>query len=200
MKVPDQIKRFVEVFSALPGVGPRAAIRLAFHFIYKGSGLSSEALRAIEELSKIKICRQCFYISIHADGLCEICRDKKRNHKIIAIVEKDTDLVSIENSGKFNGRYLVLGDLRKKGILEPDQKLKLQVLKDWIEKLDGQKAEEIIVAVNPTSIGNLNAKFIAEEVKAYTQKVTRLGIGIPAGGEIEFADEDTLGEALNRRS
>ncbi len=200
MRTPDSIKRFIEVFSALPGIGPRQAIRLAFHFIYKGSALSSEAVRALEELQKIKICKQCFYISTNDDSLCEICRDKKRNHKVIAIVEKDTDLISIENSGKYNGRYLILGDLRKKGILEPDQKLKLQSLIDWTKKLEGGKAEEIIIAVNPTSVGNLNAKFIADELKPYATKVTRLGIGIPSGGEIEFADEDTLGEALNRRN
>ena len=206
MKIPDQIRRFVDVFSALPGIGPRAAIRLAFHFIYKGGGLGSEAIRAIEELQKIRICKLCFYIATNDDGVCEICRDKKRNQKVIAIVEKDTDLISIENSGKYNGRYLILGDLRKKGILEPDQKLKLQSLKDWVEKLPKStaetsgKAEEIIIAVNPTSVGNLNARFIADELKPFAARITRLGIGIPSGGEIEFADEDTLGEALNRRS
>lgn len=200
MRIPDSIKRFVDVFSTLPGIGPRQAIRLAFHFIYKGAGLSGEAIRAIEELQKIKICKQCYYIATHDDGICDICRDKKRNQKVIAIVEKDTDLISIENSGKYDGRYLILGDLRKKGVLEPDQKLKLQSLIEWIKKsLDG-KAEEIIIAVNPTSVGNLNARFIADELKSFAKKVTRLGIGIPSGGEIEFADEDTLGEALNRRS
>ena len=206
MKIPDQIRRFTDVFSALPGIGPRAAIRLAFYFIYKGGGLSSEAMRAIDELQKIKICKLCFYISANEDGICDICKDKNKNQRIIAIVEKETDLISIENSGKYNGRYLILGDLRKKGILEPDQKLKLENLKDWIRKLpessltSGGQAEEIIIAVNPTSVGNLNAKFIADELRSYAKKISRLGIGIPSGGEIEFADSDTLGEALERRS
>src|SRR3989338_4393922 len=205
MKIPDSIKRFVDIFSALPGIGPRQAIRLAFHFIYKGSGLGGEPIRAIEELQKIKICKLCFYIAANEYGICDICRDRKRNQKVIAIVEKETDLISIENSGKYDGRYLILGDLRKRGILEPDQKLKLQSLKDWIKKLPQSTAEnpgtteEIIIAVNPTAVGNLNARFIADELKQYAAKITRLGIGIPSGGEIEFADEDTLGEALNRR-
>ncbi len=203
MKIPEHIRKFADIFSKLPGVGPRQAIRLAFYYVYKGGGLADETIRALEDIKKIKICKNCFYIydsSLkNSDGLCDICRDSKRNMKLIAIVEKETDLISIENTRKYNGRYLILGDLRKKGVLEPDQKLKLENLKDFIKRLDGGKAEEIIIAVNPTSVGLINAKVIADEMKSYANKITRLGIGIPSGGEIEFADEDTLGEALEGR-
>jgi len=205
MRIPESIKKFADIFSELPGIGPRQAVRLAFYLVYKGGGITEEAARAIKNLGEIKICKQCFFISTTEDLLCDICRDKNRNQKVIAVVEKDTDLISLENTGKFNGRYLILGDLRRKGILESDQKLKLQALKDWIKTLpegssagSGQ-AEEIIIAVNPTSVGNLNATSIAEELKPFTKKITRLGIGIPSGGEIEFADADTLGSALERR-
>lgn len=199
MKIPSEIKKFNDIFSQLPGIGPRQAIRLAFYLVYKGGGVTTEAAAAIKDLGEIKICKQCFFVSTHDDLLCDICRDKTRNHKIIAVVEKDTDLISLENTGKFNGRYLILGDLRRKGVLESDQKLKLQALEDFIKNLPGGKAEEIIVAVNPTSVGNLNATSIAEELKPFTQKITRLAVGIPSGGEIEFADADTLTSALERR-
>lgn len=200
MKTPDSIKKFADIFARLPGIGPRQAIRLAFYFIYKGGGLTTETIHALELIQKIRICKQCFFIHENSDGLCDICRDPKRNKAVIAIVEKETDLISLENTGKFNGRYLVLGDLRKKGILESDQKIKIDSLKAFINNLENKKAEEILIAINPTSIGILNAKLIAEDLKPFTNKITKLGIGIPSGGEIEFADEDTLGEALERRS
>lgn len=208
MKLPDYLKKFVEVFSSLPGIGPRQAIRLAFHFVSKGGGLANEAITALQEIEKVRLCRDCSFVHMNPEGLCDICRDAdagRRNKKIIAIVEKETDLISIENTGKFRGRYLILGDLRKKGILEQDQKLKLDNLKSFIKAFpqggagEPGKAEEIIIAVNPTSIGIVNSKVIADELKPFANKITKLGIGIPSGGEIEFADEDTLGEALEGR-
>mgnify|MGYP001565954091 CR=1 FL=1 len=199
MKTPEAIKKFVDVFSQLPGIGPRQAIRLTFYFIHQGVAFETEAAKALAELRGIKICKQCFYIHENVNGLCDICGDTKRNEKLIAIVEKETDLLSIENTGKFAGRYLILGDLRKNGILESDQKLRIQSFKSWItERLNG-KAEEIIIAINPTTYGDLNASLIGKELQEFTNKISRLGRGIPTGGEIEFADEDTLSNALERR-
>jgi len=199
MKIPEAIKKFVDVFSELPGIGPRQAVRLAFYFIHEGAAYEAEASKVIANLKNIKICRDCFYIHENASGLCDMCGNKGRNHKLIAIVEKETDLLSIENTGKFNGRYLVLGDLRKNGILETDQKLRIQSLKTWIKEKLGGEAEEIVIAVNPTTYGDLNASIIARELQGSAAKITRLGRGIPTGGEIEFADEDTLSSALERR-
>lgn len=200
MKIPEVIKKFVQIFSELPGIGPRQAVRLAFHFIHQGAAFETEASKVIADLKRIKICRECFYIHENESGLCDICNDEKRNRKLIAIVEKETDLLSIESTRKFNGRYLVLGDLRKSGILETDQKLRIQSLKAWIKEKFGGRAEEIIIAVNPTTYGDLNASIIAKELQGSAAKITRLGRGIPTGGEIEFADEDTLSNALERRS
>lgn len=200
MRIPETIKKFVDIFSALPGIGPRQAIRLAFYFIHQGMGFETETAKVIASLKDIKICKRCFYIHESPNGLCEICNNPKRNHSVIAIVEKETDLISIENTRKFNGRYLVLGDLRKTGILETDQKLRLQSLKKWINDELGDKAEEIIIAINPTTYGDINSSIIAKELQQVAKKVTKLGRGIPTGGEIEFADEETLGEAIKRRS
>ena len=200
MKVPKSINRFVEIFSKLPGIGPRQAIRLAFYFIRQGVGFQDEASRAIADFKKIKLCRQCFYIHESGSGLCEFCEDKNRNQAIIAIVEKETDVMSMENTDKFKGRYLVLGDLRRAGMLETDQKLRLKSLESWIGKELGGRAEEIIIATNPTSEGEIIASVITQELKPFAKKITRLGRGIPTGGEIEFADEDTLSSAIEGRS
>lgn len=199
MKIPESIKNFVEVFSELPGIGPRQAIRLAFYFINNGADKQIETARAVAAFKDIKICRQCFFIHENANGLCDICNDSKRDQRIIAVVLKETDLISIENTGKFNGRYLIMGDLKRNGFLDAGQKLRLSSLKDWIKEKLGGKAEEIIIAVNPTTYGDLNAALIAKEFQDFAKKITRLGRGIPTGGEIEFADEETLKSALDRR-
>ena len=199
MRVPSPLTKFVEIFSSLPGVGPRQAIRLAFHFITQGVAFNDEVAKTILALKRIKVCRQCFYIHENESGLCDICSDPNRNRKLVAIVEKETDLMSIENTGEFQGRYLILGDLSRTGILEAAQKLRLNSLKDWIMKELGGKAQEIIIALNPSPQGELMTNLITEELKGLTERVSRLGRGIPSGGEIEFADEETLGSALKRR-
>ncbi|MDP3991766.1 MAG: toprim domain-containing protein [Candidatus Colwellbacteria bacterium] len=197
--MPPPLSKFVEIFSALPGIGPRQAIRLAFFFVEQGVAFENEVAKTILALKGIKTCRQCFYIHQNESGLCNICSDKNRNQNLIAIVEKETDLMSIENIGQFSGRYLILGDLKKTGVLETGQKLRLNSLKDWIRKEQDGKIEEIIVALNPSLQGELMTNLIAEEFKGLTGKISRLGRGIPSGGEIEFADEETLGSALKRR-
>ncbi|MBI1839205.1 MAG: recombination protein RecR [Candidatus Colwellbacteria bacterium] len=199
MRTPEAIRKFVRVFSELPGIGPRQATRLAFHVIHKGSGNQMEMAKAIADFKNIKICKRCFYIHENQNGLCDICADMKRNQKVIAVVEKETDLMSLENTAKFNGRYLILGDLRRTGILEADQNLRLKNLKNFIKEELGGKAEEIIIAINPNTYGDLNAALVAKELEGFALKLTRLGRGIPTGGEIEFADEDTLISALERR-
>ncbi len=199
MRAPLPLKKFIEIFSALPGIGPRQAIRLAFFFIQQGVAFNEEVAKTILALKGIKICRQCFYIHQNESGLCEICSDTNRNQKLIAIVEKETDLMSIENIGQFNGRYLILGDLGRTGILEAGQKLRLGSLKNWIQKELGGRADEIIIALNPSPQGELMTNLITGEFKELALRISRLGRGIPSGGEIEFADEETLGSALKRR-
>lgn len=195
----EPIKKFIEIFSVLPGIGIRQATRLAFKLINSGRNKIEETAEAVSDLKYLKICAQCFFVHQNKDSLCDICRDSNRRQNIIAIVEKETDLISLERTRKFKGRYLVLGELTKTGVLESVQKLRLNHLKNWIKKEFGQ-AEEIIIAINPTTFGDLNASMIAKELSPFAKKITRLGRGIPTGGEIEFADEETLGQALERRN
>lgn len=197
--LPDPIKNFIAIFSKLPSIGLRQATRLAFYLIGKGKNQIEETAKAIDDLGFLKICSQCFFIHSNKDNLCNICRDPNRQKNVFMIIEKETDLISIERTKKFKGRYLVLGELTKSGNLETSQKLRLNHLKNLIKKECGQ-AEEIIIATNPTTYGDLNAMIIAKELKDFAKKITRLGRGIPTGGEIEFADEETLASALDRRS
>ncbi|MBI4993952.1 recombination protein RecR [Candidatus Wolfebacteria bacterium] len=196
--LPNSIKNFVDIFSKLPGIGPRQATRLAFKMIASGKNKIEETAKAVLELENIKLCSQCFFIHSNTDSLCDICKNPSRRKDIIMIVEKETDVISLERAKKFNGRYLVLNELTKSGILESIQKLRLNNLKTFIKKNGGQ-AEEIIIATNPTTHGDLNAMIIAKELEGLAKKITRLGRGIPTGGEIEFADEETLSSALERR-
>ncbi|NCO89290.1 recombination protein RecR [Candidatus Wolfebacteria bacterium CG18_big_fil_WC_8_21_14_2_50_39_7] len=196
--LPEPIKKFIEIFSTLPSIGTRQATRLAFKLISSGRAKIDETAKAVDDLRYLKTCANCFFVHQNRDNLCDICRDSNRRQNIIAIVEKETDLISLERTKKFKGRYLVLGELSKTGVLESIQKLRLNHLKDWIKKQGGQ-AEEIIIAINPTTFGDLNASMIAKELSSFAKKITRLGRGIPTGGEIEFADEETLGQALERR-
>ena len=202
--LPEPIKKFVAVFSRLPSIGPRQATRLAFLIASFGKTKIKEIADAVNSLDSLTTCARCFRTFTPSAGagrsLCSICSDPTREASLIAIIEKETDLLSLEKTKQFHGWYLVLGDLRKTGELEPEQKLRLQSLKKFIEKSLGGQAEEIVFAINPTVYGDINSAFLKKELVDYAKKITRLGRGIPTGGEIEFADENTLGQALEHRN
>lgn len=197
--LPDPIKKFVNNFAKLPGIGPRQATRLAFHIRNLGDAAVKELSDVINGLLNLQTCPQCFLsyqsqttrTKTNDANLCDVCSNPQRSKKFIAIVEKETDLVSLEKTGKFSGRYLILGDLKKDGVLNEAQKLRLKTIKD---------ADEVILAISPTTYGDINASLIAQELKKSAKRITRLGRGIPTGGEIEFADEETLGSAIDNRS
>ena len=188
--LPEPVKNFISSFAKLPGIGPRQATRLAFHISGQGKGAIEEMAKTISALSHLNSCSLCFSTTPNLD-FCSICSNPQRNKNIVAIVEKETDLISLEKTRKFNGRYLVLGDLKKDGVLNQLQKLRLKAIKN---------ADEVILAINPTTYGDINATIIGQELKDSVKRITRLGRGIPTGGEIEFADEDTLGSALDNRN
>jgi len=198
--LPERIRKFIDIFSALPSIGPRQATRLAFYLLRLGKNQILELSRAIQDLVNITTCKFCFlpFESNNNELLCHICLNNKRKQDVIAIVEKETDLVSIEKANKFDGRYLILGELDKTGILNTEQKLKLKNFKGHIEK-KFKKAEEIIIALNPTTVGDMESALLIQELSPFAEKITRLGRGLPTGGEIEFADEDTLSGAIENR-
>lgn len=200
MKLPEPLKKLIEDLSDLPSIGPRQATRLVFYLINRGGQEIQNLARNVDNLKAVKICGRCFFIHTNEGPLCNICGNPSRRQDIIMIVEKETDLISLEKTGKFVGRYFILGIIPKTGILEEWQKLRLESLKSGILKdLSGQ-AEEIVLAFNPTSVGDFNASLVTKELNSLAKKITRLGRGLPTGGEIEFADEETLGSALERRN
>lgn len=200
MKTPEPIKRFADIFSELPGVGPRQALRIALYAVHKGRSFIDLLAAAAVGLKQVKVCRRCFNLYENDGDFCEICSSSSRDAGIIAVVEKETDLLSIEKTGKFNGRYLVFGDMRRVGVLTSEQKIKLKSLEEDISNSASRKAKEIILALNPNPVGDVISSLVAEELRPFAEKITRLGRGIPSGGEIEFADEETLGEAISRRN
>lgn len=204
MKLPAPIQKAVDQLSELPSIGPRQAIRLAFYLIGQGEQHIHDLAAGIAALGKIKTCERCFFIHKNAGALCDICANPRRAQGTIMVVEKETDLISLENTGKFAGRYFVIGEIPKAGMLENWQKLRLQSLKKFIESPApnglGGKADEIILAFNPTSMGDLQASLVTKELGPLSKKMSRLGRGLPTGGEIEFADDETLSAAMERRS
>lgn len=199
MNLPISIKKLADRLARLPSIGPRQSIRLVFHLISRGQNDILALSDDIRSLLNIGVCSNCFFIHQNSGSLCDICLDTRRDKKVVAIVEKETDLLSIENTGKFNGRYLILGPISKSGILEDWQKLRLQNLKSFIQTECGGKAKEIILAFSPTTSGDFNASVLVRDLALFAEKITRLGRGLPTGGEIEFADDETLGEALAKR-
>lgn len=203
MKFPSPVQKVADALSELPSIGPRQAIRLAFYLIGEGKQNIRDLALGIAELGKVKTCERCFFIHTNDGPLCDICANPHRAQNIIMAVEKETDLISLENTGKFAGRYFVIGEIPKTGMLDEAQKLRLQSLRSFIQKdppdgLGGQ-AEEIILAFNPTALGDLQASLLVKELAPLTKKISRLGRGLPTGGEIEFADDETLGSALEGR-
>ncbi len=200
MKLPDPVQKVVDNLSDLPSIGPRQAVRLAFYLL----GEKKESLRvlaqSIDALRGIKTCERCFFIHQNDGELCDVCANPARNQRVIMIVEKETDYLSLENTKKFTGRYFVCGPIPKTGFLEPWQKSRLESLKKSIQGDLGGQADEIILAFNPTTLGDFQTSLIMKELVPLTKKISRLGRGLPTGGEIEFADDETLGSALERRS
>ncbi len=197
---PNPIKKFVEIFSKLPSIGQRQATRLAFYLARKND-LSKNINAAIQTIAEdLKICEQCFLpFEKNGNTLCPICSDKKRNQTIICLVEKEIDVFSVEKIKTFNGAYHILGKLIDPSNQKSYDALNISILEERIKKLPKKIAEEIIIAVNPTTEGDLTAMYLERRLKDLTKKITRLGRGIPTGGELEFADNETISGAFNNR-
>lgn len=200
---PKPIKNFIDKFSKLPGIGPRQAARLAFWLLNGENNIQEDLKKALEGLSKeIKTCQSCYFaIENNSDNKCHFCDNPSRNHKIICVVEKETDLITIEKSGGYKGLYHVLGGLFSALDTAIPKNLKIPELTNRIEnkKTAGKKVDEVILALSPTHEGDLTAYYLERLLKPLKVKVTRLGRGLPYGSDVEFADAQTLSGALESR-
>ncbi len=189
------VERLITELSKLPSIGPKSAQRIAFHVVRgrkdDAFGLA-EALREVKE--RIKPCRRCFNLTEEEE--CDICRDTRRDGVVICAVEDPYDIGSIERTGEYRGLYHVLG-----GALSPLDGIEPEDLNiaELIERVRREETKEIVVATNPNTTGEATAMFIAQEVKDLPVRVTALASGLPVGGDLEYADEVTLGRAFAGR-
>jgi recombination protein RecR len=189
------LARLIDEFKRLPGIGQKSAQRIAFHILRANREDAARLAQAVlEAKDRIGLCVVCNNIS---DGdKCPICADSNRNPKMVCVVEEPHNIVVIEKTRQFNGRYHVLhGCLSPLRGMGPDQ-LKLKSL---LERLQSGAIEEIIVATNPTAEGEATAVYLSRLLKPLGVRVTRIGMGIPVGSDLEYVDEVTMMKSMEGR-
>jgi len=189
------LQRLIDELSRLPGVGKKSAQRMAFHLLGVEKADALRLSTAIADMrEQLGICQRCFNVT--AGEECSICRDLKREVTLLCVVERAQDIAVIERSQEFRGRYHVLGGaISPIGGVGPSQLHIAELGKRVID----EKIEELILATNPTVEGDVTAMYIAREMKPLGVRVTRLAMGLPVGGDLDYADELTLGRALTGR-
>jgi recombination protein RecR len=196
----EPVARLIEAFNRLPGIGPKTAQRLTYHLLRAPDAearVLAAALVAVRE--EVVFCEECFNIS--DAPRCPICRDGSRDQRRLCVVEEPLDVLALERTGEFRGRYHVLhGAISPIDGIGPDR-LKIRELLDRIDAAaaDGAPFEELILATNPTLEGEATAMYIDERLDGRVASVTRIARGIPVGGDLEYADEVTLIRALQGR-
>jgi recombination protein RecR len=194
MKAADPIARLTVLLAKLPGVGEKTAQRLAFHILESTPQYARDLAEALTSLEHdVRLCSSC--CNLTSQDPCSICADAQRDTKIVCVVESVPDLLAVERTREFRGRYHVLhGALSPLDGIGPDQ-LKL---KELLARLHGE-VQEVIVATDPTVEGEATALYLARLVKPLGVRVTRIAQGIPMGGDLEYADQVTLARALAGR-
>lgn len=189
------IDQLIEALSRLPGIGKKTASRLAFHILrsslQEAQGLAKTILDVKE---KIRLCSICFNLT--DEDPCHLCQNGRRTDEIICVVEGPNDLIAIENTGSFNGRYHVLH-----GTISPLEGMGPEDIKirELMERINRKGITEVILATNPTVEGGATALYLTDLIKQLGVKVTRIAFGIPMGGEIEYSDGMTLSKAIEGR-
>lgn len=189
------IDQLIEALTRLPGIGRKTAARLAFHILRSNLSEAQALARAILDVKeKIRLCSTCFNLT--DEDSCRVCQDEHRSKEILCVVEGPNDLIAIENTGAFKGRYHVLhGALSPlEGVGPEDIKVK-----ELMERLHREKVAEVILATNPTVEGGATALYLTDLIRPLGIRVTRIAYGIPMGGEIEYSDGMTLSKALEGR-
>lgn len=190
------VQRLIDELSRLPGIGSKSAQRLAFHILAIERADAMRLSAAISDMrDQVTLCERCFNVA--AGELCTICRDQRRDVSVVCVVERPQDIVVVERTQEYRGRYHVLGgSLSPINGIGPGQ-LRFDELRARIQP---EGISELIVATNPTVEGDATAMYIAREFKPLGMRVTRLASGLPVGGDLDYADELTLGRALAGRS
>ncbi|MCP4427548.1 MAG: recombination protein RecR [Chloroflexi bacterium] len=193
--LPRPVKRLIDEFARLPGIGPKSAARLTFYLLRGGDEQALELASALQDLKeRTQFCSVCFNIT--EENPCEICADDGRNQNLLCVVEEPLDLLAIERSRAYDGRYHVLH-----GAISPVEGVGPEDLKiaELIERVKNGAFSEIILATNPTLEGESTALYLNRRLNEFDVKLTGLARGLSVGGDLEYTDEITLGRALEGR-
>ena len=197
------VQDLIDELGRLPGIGPKSAQRIAFYLL---KAPREDALRLSEAITVVKDriswCRRCFNVSetaldaVAGQGECEICRDERRDTTVVCVVEEPRDIVAVEKTREYRGRYHVLqGAINPIEGVGPDQ---LRV-RELLARIDAETIAEVILCTNPNIEGDATAMYLAALLRPLPVRVTRIASGLPVGGDLEYADELTLGRALEGR-
>ena len=189
------VQRLIDELNRLPGIGRKSAQRLAFHLLNTEKADAENLAEAIVEMrEQVRLCIRCFNVT--AEEQCSICLDVRRDPSVICVVERAQDIPVIERTQEFRGRYHVLG-----GAISPIEGIGPDQLRmrELVARLEIEGVTEVIAATNPTVEGDTTALYISKLLKPLDIRVTRLASGLPVGGDLDYADEITLGRALSGR-
>ncbi len=188
------VENLVSQLTRLPGVGTRTAQRLAFHLLRVSKDEAGALAAAIAEVKeRVRFCSECGNLT--EEDVCEICRDTRRDQAVVCVVEQPADLISVERTHEYRGLYHVLG-----GALSPIDGVEPEHLRigELLQRVERNGFQEVVLATNPNMTGEATAAYLADRLRGRV-RVTRLASGLPVGGDLEYADEVTLGRALSGR-
>lgn len=197
MLLPESIQSVINALERLPGIGPKSASRLAFYLLRAPDEVSQDLSTALANLkTKTAFCQECFNITEAGRERCEICESSKRDGSLICVVEEALDVLALERTGGFQGKYHVL-----QGVLSPIEGIGPDDLKikQLLTRVLNGGIEEVILATNPSMEGDATALYLRQHLEPLGVKVTRLARGLPVGGDLEYADQNTLLRALSGR-
>ena len=189
------VQTLIDELGRLPGVGPKSAQRIAFHLLkIPADDVARLAMAIADAKARVRFCARCWNVS--EGELCPICSDDRRDSSILCVVEESRDIVAVEKTGEFRGRYhVLLGAMNPLEGIGPEQ-LKM---KELFARIEPENVQEVILCTNPNTEGEVTAMYLARMLKPLGIKVTRIASGLPVGGDLEYADELTLGRALEGR-
>jgi recombination protein RecR len=196
VQIAEPLLIAIEELSKLPGIGKKTAQRLAIFLLKSDEQQVDKLLTAIKDLKvKLRFCSRCFNLS--EEELCNICKSDKRDKSVICVVEEASDVMAIEKTHEYKGLYHVLG-----GVLSPLSGITPELLhiKELLKRFETEDIKEVILALNPDTEGETTSLYLAKMLKPLNINVTRIARGLPIGGDLEFADDATIGRAILNRS
>ncbi len=195
--IPAPVQNLINAFSRLPGIGPKTASRLTFFLLRNQTDLTLQLAEALTNLQTCTTtCPQCYNIMLAGQNLCDICADPRRDPAVLCVVEESLDVLALERTGGLHGQYHVL-----QGVLSPIEGVGPDdlTIKALTERVKKGQMQEVIVATNPSMEGDATALYLYQQLQPFGVKITRLARGLPMGGDLEYADPNTLQRALSGR-